>query len=210
MRQTYIREGPEGWWHRPLQEKHQKRVSGPNKMFRQRFGGPGETIFKGGFGRFPVACLTPERHCMQPGRKRKSFLRGGPPERKEIAMTRMLARLALLVLALTVSISAFAASKSQTVVLAHDTQLNGATIPAGQYKVKVDISGSTCVAKVMDGAKLVTTANCEVKQLDKKASDNMIIENNAGGVPSISEMDFHDSTTAITFSSGATTTASGQ
>src|SRR5208337_3607842 len=29
------------------------KVSGSNRMFRQRFGGPGETVFKGGFGRIP-------------------------------------------------------------------------------------------------------------------------------------------------------------
>jgi hypothetical protein len=125
-------------------------------------------------------------------------------------MTRTVARVSVFLFALTMSIGAFAASKSQTLILAHDTQLNGATIRAGEYKVKVDMSGSTCVAKVMDGSKTVTTANCEVKQLDKKSSDNLIIENNAGGVPSISEMDFRNSTTAITFSPGSTTTASGQ
>ena len=125
-------------------------------------------------------------------------------------MTRIVARVSVFLFALTMSIGAFAASKSQTLVLAHDTQLNGATIRAGEYKVKVDVNGSTCVAKVMDGAKIVTTANCEVKQLDKKSSDNLVIENNAGGVPSISELDFRNSTTAITFGSGTTTTASGQ
>jgi hypothetical protein len=126
-------------------------------------------------------------------------------------MTRIVARVSVFLFALTMSIGAFAASQSQTLVLAHDTQLNGATLRAGEYKVKVDVSGSTCVAKVLDGAKVVTTANCEVKQLDKKSSDNLVIENNAGGgVPSISELDFRNSTTAVTFSPGATTTASGQ
>src|SRR5271169_1294335 len=106
---------------------------------------------------------------MQPGGKRKCFLPGGPPERvKEIAMTRMLARLALLVLSLTVAITAFAGSKAENLSLSHDVQLNGTTIPAGNYKVKYDANGSTCLVKVMKGDKTVATANGELKQLDKK------------------------------------------
>jgi hypothetical protein len=125
-------------------------------------------------------------------------------------MTRTLARLALLVLAVTVSISAFAGTKSENLTLTHDAQLNGTTIPAGEYKVKYDANGSTCLVKVMKGSKTVATANGELKQLDKKpANDQIKLENENGGVPVLSEMDFHDSTTAITFSSG-TTTASGE
>jgi hypothetical protein len=149
---------------------------------------------------------------MQPGGKRKCFLPGGPPERvKEIAMTRTLARLALLGLALGVSISAFAGSKAENLTLLHDTQLAGTTIPAGEYKVKYDASGSTCLVKVMKGSKTVATANGELKQLDKKPEHDQIkLDNGNGGAPALSEMDFHDSSTAIVFSTGAATTASGQ
>jgi hypothetical protein len=125
-------------------------------------------------------------------------------------MTRMLARLALLVLAVTVSISAFAGSKAETLTLTHDVQLNGTTIPAGEYKVKYDANGSTCLVTVMRGSKTVATANGELKQLDKKPEyDQIKLQNDTGGLPALSEMDFHNSTTAITFSPGETT-ASGK
>jgi hypothetical protein len=126
-------------------------------------------------------------------------------------MTRIVARVGVFLFALTMSICAFAASKTENLSLIHDAQLNGTTIPAGDYKVKVDENGSTCQVKVMKGSKTVATANGELKQLDKKPEHNQIkLENENGGVPVLSEMDFHNSTTAITFSSGTTTTASGQ
>jgi len=126
-------------------------------------------------------------------------------------MTRTLARLALLVLSVTVSIGAFAGTKAETLTLTHDAQLAGTTIPAGDYKVKYDVNGSTCLVKVMKGSKIVATANGELKQLDKKPEHDQIkLDNGNGGVPALSEMDFHDSTNAIVFSAGTTTTASGQ
>jgi hypothetical protein len=149
---------------------------------------------------------------MQPGGKRKFFLPGGPPERVkgELSMTRMLTLVALLVFAVTMSISAFAGSKSETLTLLHDAQLNGTTIPAGEYTVKYDANGSNCLVKVMKGSKTVATANGELKQLaNKPEHDQVILQNDSGGVPALSEMDFSNSKTAITFSSG-TTTASGK
>ena len=149
---------------------------------------------------------------MRLGRKRKCFLPGGPPERvEEMVMTRMLARVALLVFAVTMSISAFAGSKSESLTLLHDAQINGTTIPAGDYTVKYDANGSTCLVKVMKGNKTVATANGELKQLDAKPKhDQVLLQDAAGGVPTLTEMDFSDSKTAIAFESNAMTTASGK
>ena len=124
-------------------------------------------------------------------------------------MTRMLARVALLVIAVTMSISAFAGSKSETLTLLHDVQLNGTTIPAGEYTVKYDANGSTCQVKVMKGGKTVATANGELKQLADKPRHDQVLLGGNGGVPVVNEMDFSDSKTAITFSPNAET-ASGK
>ena len=117
-------------------------------------------------------------------------------------MTRMLARAALLIFAATMSISAFAGSKSESVTLLHDVQLNGTTIPAGEYTVKYDANGSTCLVKVMKGSKTVATANGELKQLANKPAHNQVVLDDAGNGPSLSEIDFSNSATAITFSPG--------
>ncbi len=125
-------------------------------------------------------------------------------------MTRMLARIALLVFAVTMSISAFAGSKSESLTLLHDAQLNGTTIPAGEYTVKYDANGSTCLVKVIKGNKTVATANGELKQLaNKPERDQVILQDASTGLPAVSEMDFHNSTTAITFNPGMAT-ASGK
>jgi len=124
-------------------------------------------------------------------------------------MTRTLARVALLVFAVTLSISAFAGSKTETLTLFHDAQLNGTTIPAGEYTVKYDANGSTCLVKVMKGGKTVATANGELKQLADKPRHDQVQLGDNGGVPVVNEMDFSDSKTAITFSQNAET-ASGK
>ena len=125
-------------------------------------------------------------------------------------MNRMLARVALLVFAVTMSLNAFAGSKSESLTLLHDAQLNGTNIPAGDYTVKYDANGSTCLVKVMKGSKTVATANGELKQLaNKPQRDQVVLQDDPGGLPAVSEMDFSNSTTAISFSSNATT-ASGK
>src|SRR5208283_2089436 len=112
-------------------------------------------------------------------------------------MTRMLARVSLLVFAVTISIRPFAGSRSATLTLIHDVQLNGTTIPAGEYTVKYDSNGSTCLVKVMKGGNTVATANGELKQLASKPEhDQVVVQNDAGGVPALSEMDFSNSKTA--------------
>src|SRR5271169_2991258 len=106
-------------------------------------------------------------------------------------MTRMLARIALLVFAVTMSLSAFAGSKPESITLLHDVQLNGTTIPAGDYTVKYDANGSTCLVKVMKGGKTVATANGELKQLAEKPQHNQaVLQTDTGGLPAVNEMDF--------------------
>jgi hypothetical protein len=124
-------------------------------------------------------------------------------------MTRTLARVALLVFAVTMSLSAFAGSKSETISLLHDVQLNGTTIHAGEYTVKYDANGSTCLVKVIKDGKTVATANGELKQLANKPERNQVVLENTGEMPTVSEMDFSNTTTAITFGTNATT-ASGK
>lgn len=116
-------------------------------------------------------------------------------------MTRILARVALFVFAVTLSISAFAGGKAQTFTLYHDSQLNGTQLPAGEYTVVYDTTGANAQVKFMKGKKEVASATGQVKQLDKKPAYNQIVLSNEGGAASISELNFHGSTTGITFNS---------
>jgi len=122
-------------------------------------------------------------------------------------MTRVLARVALFVLALTLSISAFAGSKSETVTLYHDAQLNGKTLPAGEYTVKYEATGSTAQVKFLKGNNEVATASGQVKQLGNPPQFNQVLTQDGGGSLSISEIDFSHSTTGVVFDGGTMSSA---
>lgn len=118
-------------------------------------------------------------------------------------MTRTLVRATLFVFALTMSIGAFAASKSDTVTLYSDTQINGKTLRAGEYDVKCDATGSNAQVKFLRNGKEVATANGQVKQLNARPDHSQVITSDNGGSHSISEIDFAHSNTGVTFDSGA-------
>ncbi len=120
-------------------------------------------------------------------------------------MTRTLARVAVFVFALTMSLSAFAGSKSQTVTLFQDAQINGKTLPAGEYTVKCDTTGSTAQVRFLRNGKEVATANGQVKQLTTTPEFNQVVTQDGGGVPAISEIDFGHSSTGVSFESASMT-----
>ena len=116
-------------------------------------------------------------------------------------MTRNLVRAALFIFALTMSLSAFAATKSETVTLYHDAQLNGKTLPAGEYTVKCDTTGSTAQVKFLKGGKEMASANGQVKQLSSVPDHNQVVTQDGNGGATISEIDFGHSNTGVSFGS---------
>jgi hypothetical protein len=122
-------------------------------------------------------------------------------------MTRTLAAFTLVVLALTLSIGAFAAGKSQTVTLYHDTQVNGKTLPAGEYTVKYETTGPNAQVKFLRNGKEVASASGTVKQLTSAPEYNQVITQDGNGSTTISEIDFAHSTTGVSFDSSAMSSA---
>lgn len=120
-------------------------------------------------------------------------------------MKRILVRFGLLVLALTLSVSAFAKSKSENITLYHDASLNGANLPAGDYVVQYDVDGTNAQVKFLKGSKEVASASGQVKTLTKKAGSSQVVLNIDGNARSVSEIDFGGKVTAISFESTATT-----
>jgi hypothetical protein len=115
-------------------------------------------------------------------------------------MTRILARLTVLVFAITMSISAFAgSSKTDTITLYHDAQLNGTTIPAGEYTVKCETNGTTAQVRFMKGKKEVASASGQAKNLGSKAERGQVVLLTGSGLPSIEEVDLGGSSTGVTF-----------
>jgi hypothetical protein len=112
-------------------------------------------------------------------------------------MKRFVVRTGLLVLALMISISAFARPKSETITLSQDATLSGTKLPAGDYTVKYDVNGSTAQVKFLKGSKEVASANGQVKTLSKKPNSTQVVfDSNARN---ISEIDFGGKDTAISF-----------
>jgi hypothetical protein len=118
-------------------------------------------------------------------------------------MTRTVVRAALFIFALTMSVTAFASSKSENVTLYHDAQLNGKTIPAGDYTVKCDTSGSTAQVKFLRNGKEIASANGQVKQLSTAPDHNQVVTQDGNGAATISEIDFGHSNTGISFDSAS-------
>jgi len=117
-------------------------------------------------------------------------------------MNRFLAPFTMLVLAITLSISALAGTiKKDTVTLSQDVQLNGTTIPAGDYTVTCETSGTTAQVKFMQGKKEVASATGHTKELGQKMPTARLLLTNSGGVASIQELDLTGTTTGVVFGS---------
>jgi len=112
-------------------------------------------------------------------------------------MTRITVRFALLALALTLSLSAFAKPKSENITLHAGATVNGTNLPPGEYVVKYDVEGSNAQVTFVRGGKEVASTTAQVKTLDKKSTSNQVVMN--GDSHSISEIDFGGKQTAITF-----------
>jgi hypothetical protein len=117
-------------------------------------------------------------------------------------MTKVPVRFALLALALTLTVSAFAKPKSESITLYQDASINGTTLPAGDYVVKYDVEGNNAQVKFMKGSKEVASANGQLKTLTKKPDASQVVVDNTGNSRSISELDFGGKDTAISFASG--------
>jgi len=114
-------------------------------------------------------------------------------------MTRISLRYAMLALALTLSVSAFAKPKSETLTLFHDATINGTNLPAGEYVVRYDVDGTNAKVQFMQGKKEVASANGQTKTLSKKAQSSQVVLNTEGNARSIAEIDFGGKDTAISF-----------
>jgi hypothetical protein len=143
---------------------------------------------------------------MQRGGKRKYFLLAGAAranrQTRRLQMTRILAPLTVLVVAMTMSITAFAGpTKTGTITLYHDAQLNGTTIPAGDYTVRCETNGTSAQVKFMKGKKEVASASGQAKDLGSKMDHAQVVLQNGRGIPSIIEVDLGGSKTGVTFDS---------
>jgi hypothetical protein len=111
---------------------------------------------------------------------------------------KLLARIALATLALTLTASAFAGQKSITVY--SETTLNGQKVAAGDYKLDYQISGSTAEVKLLQSKKTVASATGEVVNAETPAAETAVVRSqNPDGTSSIVEIQLANQKSSIRF-----------
>lgn len=115
-------------------------------------------------------------------------------------MKRILTICSALLFAITLSVGAFAENLSKSVTIPNTVEVNGKTLPAGEYKVKVDTAaGSTAEVHFMKGRKEVASVPAQVKTLPNKPYATQIQVNNASSKARLDGIDFAGTTTAVRF-----------
>ncbi len=96
----------------------------------------------------------------------------------------------VLAAAVLLSTAAFAGNKPGSLYLGDAAQLNGKTLPAGDYKLQVEGSGPTVQVEFLKGKKVVATAPAKVEQMQSKSADGAAVIETAGGSRQLVEARF--------------------
>ena len=98
---------------------------------------------------------------------------------------------ATLVLAFTTSAFAASDSHKSSFQLSAATQVNGTTLPAGEYTAQWEGTGPTALVSIMQGKKVVASAPAQVIALESKASDTQAeVFNGTNGVRELKVLQF--------------------
>jgi hypothetical protein len=100
-----------------------------------------------------------------------------------------LAKLMVLGLAVLLATGAFASNKG-TLTLQEAVQVNGQQIPAGEYQVRWEGTGSNVEVSFMQGKKEVAKTSAKVVELDQKAPYDSAVVDHSGGAAAISQVRF--------------------
>jgi hypothetical protein len=95
----------------------------------------------------------------------------------------------LLGLTLLLAVGAFAANKGSMQIL-DPVNVNGKTLPAGEYSLQWDGTGQNVQVSILRGKKVVATAPAHVVGLDKSSQANEALVKNTDGSRSLSEVRF--------------------
>jgi hypothetical protein len=105
----------------------------------------------------------------------------------------LFSRIIFATLALALTTSAFAASGSHknSFEISAATQVNGTTIPAGEYTAEWEGSGPTVQVSIMQGRKVVATVPAQIVTLDRAASDTQAeVRNGSKGERELTALQF--------------------
>ena len=121
----------------------------------------------------------------------------------------LFSRIIFATLALALTTSAFAASDSHksSFEISAATQVNGTTIPAGEYTAKWEGSGPTVEVSIMQGRKVVATAPAQVVTLDRAAPDTQAeFRNGSNGERELTALQFQGKKVSLELGTQSTKT----
>jgi hypothetical protein len=97
----------------------------------------------------------------------------------------------LLGLTLLLATSLFAASNKGALTTMSDVTVSGKTLPAGQYSLQWEGTGSNVQVNILKGKTVVATAPARLVDLSQSSnSDSAVIRNNDDGSKSLAEVRF--------------------
>jgi hypothetical protein len=115
----------------------------------------------------------------------------------------------LLGLALLLATSVFAANihtNRGSLQLENSVTLNGKALPAGEYSVKWEGTGSNVQLNILQGSKVVATTSAHLVDLDQSSNSNAaLLKNNGDGSKSLSEIRFNGKKYALAIDEGSPT-----
>ena len=119
-----------------------------------------------------------------------------------------LAKSVVLGLAVLLATSAFASSKG-SLHLTEAVLVNGQQIPAGEYQVRWDGSGSTVDLSIVHGKKVVTKTSAKTIDLPAAAPYDSAVVDHANGTAKVTELRFAGKKTAFAIGGGEKAEMSG-
>jgi len=114
-----------------------------------------------------------------------------------------LAKFAVLGLAVLLATGAFASNKS-TLNVQETVQVNGQQLPAGEYQVRWDGSGSDVQVSFMKGKKEVAKTSARMVELQEKSPYDSAVVDHSGGTPTVSQLRFAGKKFALAIGGEAT------
>jgi hypothetical protein len=100
-----------------------------------------------------------------------------------------LAKFAVLGLAVLLATGAFASNKA-TLNVQENVQVNGQQLPAGEYQVRWEGTGSDVQLSFLQGKKEVVKTTAKVVTLDKASEYDSVVIDHQGGSATVSQLRF--------------------
>lgn len=107
-----------------------------------------------------------------------------------------MAKFVVLGLAVLLATSAFASNKG-TLTLQEAVQVNGTQLPAGEYQVRWEGTGSNVEVSFLKGKKEVAKASGKLVDLPKASGYDSSVVNHSGGTATLAEIRFANRKTAV-------------